>query len=57
MSLALETICDALRLSLTDDPNTRLLAQRGVQDAATKRDDAEKVQALLMPQSAAPHLW
>jgi hypothetical protein len=42
MALALETICDALRLRLTDDPNTRLLAskiielaQRGVRDAAT----------------------
>ena len=42
MSLALETVCDTLRLRLTDDPNTRLvaskiieLAQRGVRDAPT----------------------
>ena len=42
MSLALETVCETLRLSLTDDPNTRLVAskiiefaQRGVQDAPT----------------------
>jgi hypothetical protein len=42
MSLALETVCETLRLRLTDDPNTRLvaskiieLAQRGVQDAPT----------------------
>jgi hypothetical protein len=42
MSLALETVCEALNLRLTDDPNTRLvalkiieLAQRGVRDAAT----------------------
>ena len=41
MSLALETVCDTLKLRLTDDPNTRLvaskiieLAQRGVRDAA-----------------------
>jgi hypothetical protein len=40
MSLALESVCDTLKLRLTDDPNTRLvaskiieLAQRGVQDA------------------------
>jgi hypothetical protein len=40
MSLALETVCETLRLRLTDDPNTRLvaskiieLAQRGVLDA------------------------
>jgi hypothetical protein len=56
MSLALETVCETLRLRLTDDPNTRLvaskiieLAQRGVQDAPTlKRKDAERVQALLI---------
>jgi hypothetical protein len=42
MSLALETVCETLRLRLTDDPNTRLvaskiieLAQRGVRDAPT----------------------
>ena len=42
MSLALESVCDTLKLRLTDDPNTRLvaskiieLAQRGVKDAAT----------------------
>jgi hypothetical protein len=42
MSLALETVCATLRLGLTDDPNTRLvaskiveLAQRGVRDAPT----------------------
>ena len=48
MSLALETVCGKLDLSLADDPNTRLvaskmlvaskiieLAQRGVKDAAT----------------------
>lgn len=41
MSLALETVCGKLNLSLTDDPSTRLvaskiieLAQRGVRDAA-----------------------
>jgi hypothetical protein len=42
MSIALESVCDTLKLRLTDDPNTRLvaskiieLAQRGVKDAAT----------------------
>jgi hypothetical protein len=42
MSLALETVCAKLNLTLTDDPATRLvaskiieLAQRGVRDAAT----------------------
>jgi hypothetical protein len=42
MSLALENVCGALKLSLIDDPATRLvaskiieLAQRGVKDAAT----------------------
>jgi hypothetical protein len=42
MSLALQSVCDALKLRLTDDPNTRLvaskiieLAQRGVREAAT----------------------
>jgi hypothetical protein len=42
MSLALETVCETLRLRLSDDPNTRLvaskiieLAQRGVRDAPT----------------------
>ena len=42
MSLALESVCDTLKLRLTDDSNTRLvaakiieLAQRGVKDAAT----------------------
>ena len=42
MSLALQSVCDTLKLSLTDDPNTRLvaskiieLAQRGVREAAT----------------------
>ena len=42
MSLALETVCVTLKLRLTDDPNTRLvaskiieLAQRGVRDAST----------------------
>ena len=42
MSLTLETVCETLRLRLTDDPNTRLvaskiieLAQRGVRDAPT----------------------
>jgi len=42
MSLALENVCGTLKLSLTDDPNTRLvaskileLAQRGVRDAPT----------------------
>lgn len=42
MSLALERVCDTLKLRFTDDPNTRLvaakiveLAQRGVRDAAT----------------------
>jgi len=42
MSLALENVCAKLALTLTDDPNTRLvaskiieLAQRGVRDAAT----------------------
>jgi hypothetical protein len=42
MSLALESVCEALQLRLTDDANTRLvaskiieLAQRGVRDAAT----------------------
>jgi hypothetical protein len=42
MSLALETVCTTLKLGLTDDPNTRLvaskiieLAQRGVRDAPT----------------------
>jgi hypothetical protein len=42
MSLALETVCQKLDLTMADDPNARLvaskiieLAQRGVQDAAT----------------------
>jgi hypothetical protein len=42
MSLALETVCGKLELSLVDDPATRLiaskiieLAQRGVRDAPT----------------------
>ncbi len=42
MSLALETVCGKLKLNLTDDPATRLvaskiieLAQSGVRDAAT----------------------
>ena len=42
MSLALETVCETLRLRLTDDSNTRLiaskiveLAQRGVRDVPT----------------------
>jgi hypothetical protein len=42
MSLALQSVCDTLKLRLTDDPNTRLvaskiieLAQRGVREAAT----------------------
>jgi hypothetical protein len=42
ISLALETVCAKLALSLNDDPATRLvastiieLAQRGVKDAAT----------------------
>jgi hypothetical protein len=41
MSLALESVCDTLKLRLTDDPNTRLVAeiiefaQRGVRDAPT----------------------
>jgi hypothetical protein len=42
MSLALETVCAKLELSLTDDPATRLvaskiieLAQRGVRDGPT----------------------
>jgi len=42
MSLALETVCAKLALTLTDDPATRLvaskiieLAQRGVRDAPT----------------------
>ncbi len=42
MSIALESVCDTLKLRLTDDSNTRLvaskiieLAQRGVKDAAT----------------------
>jgi hypothetical protein len=40
MSLALESVCETLKLRLTDDENTRLvaskiieLAQRGVRDA------------------------
>jgi hypothetical protein len=44
MSLALQSVCDVLKLRLTDDPNTRLvaskiieLAQRGVRDGATLR--------------------
>jgi len=44
MSLALESVCEKLELNLTDDPATRLvaqkiieLAQRGVRDAATLR--------------------
>jgi hypothetical protein len=42
MSLALESVCETLGLSFTDDPATRLvaskiieLAQRGVHDAPT----------------------
>jgi len=42
MSLALESVCEKLELSSTDNPNTRLvaskiieLAQRGVRDAST----------------------
>jgi hypothetical protein len=42
MSLAIENVCETLRLTLHDDANTRLvaskiieLAQRGVRDAAT----------------------
>jgi hypothetical protein len=44
MSLALESVCETLKLRLTDDPNTRLvaskiieLAQRGVRDAPSLR--------------------
>jgi hypothetical protein len=44
MSLALEDVCDALGLRMTDDPATRLvagkiieLAQRGVRDVPTLR--------------------
>jgi len=44
MSLALENVCEALGLTLRDDPATRLVAekiieltQRGVRDAATLR--------------------
>ncbi len=44
MSLAVETVCDTLKLRLADDANTRLvaskiieLAQRGVRDEATLR--------------------
>jgi hypothetical protein len=42
MSLALQSVCDTLKLRLTDDANARLvaskiieLAQRGVREAAT----------------------
>ena len=42
MSLALQSVCDTLKLRLADEPNTRLiaskiieLAQRGVRDAPT----------------------
>ena len=42
MSLALQSVCDPLKLRLADEPNTRLvaskiieLAQRGVRDAPT----------------------
>jgi hypothetical protein len=42
MSLALENVCEKLKLNLTDDPATRLvaakiieLAERGVRDAPT----------------------
>ena len=42
MCLALQSVCDTLKLRLTDDPNARLvaskiieLAQRGVREAAT----------------------
>ena len=42
MSLALQSVCDTLKLRLTDDRNARLvaskiieLAQRGVRDAPT----------------------
>ena len=42
MSLTLESVCETLKLRLTDDENTRLvaskiieLAQRGVRDAPT----------------------
>jgi hypothetical protein len=42
MSLALESVCETLELSFTDDPTTRLvaskiieLAQRGVRDVPT----------------------
>jgi hypothetical protein len=42
MSVALESVCEALHLKLVDDPATRLVAQkiielvqRGVRDAAT----------------------
>jgi hypothetical protein len=45
MSLALESVCKNLELSLTDDPATRLvaskiieLAQRGLRDAPTLSD-------------------
>jgi len=44
MSLALENVCEALGLTLRDDPVTRLVAekiveltQRGVRDVATLR--------------------
>jgi len=42
MSLALQSVCDTLKLRLADEPSTRLvaskiieLAQRGVRDAPT----------------------
>jgi hypothetical protein len=44
-----ESVCDALKLRLTDDPNTRLvaskiieMAQRGVRDAPTLSEMALK---------------
>jgi hypothetical protein len=64
MSLALETVCETLRLGLTDDPNTRLVASKTgrIKDCSigaarrarcpdAKRNDAERIQALLTKKS------
>jgi len=55
MSLALESVCETLELSFTDDPATRLvaskiieLAQRCAGRADPKRNDTERVQGLLI---------
>src|SRR6266487_5434966 len=56
MSLALESVCETLELSFTDDPATRLVASKIIGTGAArcagradpKRNDTERVQGLLI---------